>query len=68
MIGYMPGHLTWEFGKELQKLGVEIINRKADKTVFRDRNLIIGASPDAANNFGRLAAEALLQKVSNLPS
>ncbi|EMQ5221031.1 protein deglycase HchA, partial [Shigella sonnei] len=25
-IGYMPGHLTWYFGEELKKMGMNIIN------------------------------------------
>lgn len=63
LVGYMPGHLKWKFGEKLRELGVEIINKKADKSCFQDRKLITGASPDAANNFGKLAALALLQKV-----
>ncbi|CAG0905806.1 unnamed protein product, partial [Darwinula stevensoni] len=51
IFGYMPGHMPWIFGEKLQKLGVEIVNTKADKTCFKDRNLITGASPKAANNF-----------------
>jgi molecular chaperone Hsp31 and glyoxalase 3 len=62
LIGYMPGHLTWEFGKKLKSLGVKIVNRKADKTCFHDRNLITGASPKAANEFGKLATSVLLER------
>lgn len=60
LIGYMPGHLTWKFGEQLQSCGVEIINKKADKTCHVDRKLITGASPDAANDFGILASKTLL--------
>lgn len=63
LIGYMPGHLTWQFGKRLQELGVEIVNKKADKSCVQDRNLITGASPNAANEFGKLATSALLGKI-----
>lgn len=60
LIGYMPGHLTWYFGETLAALGVEIVNSRADGTCHVDRRLITGASPKAANRFGRLAAETLL--------
>ncbi len=63
MIGYMPGHMPWKFGEKLNALGVEIINSKADATCHIDRRLVSGASPKAANAFGRLAAEALLKNV-----
>jgi molecular chaperone Hsp31 and glyoxalase 3 len=61
MIGYMPGHMPWKFGEKLNALGVEIVNSKADATCHIDRRLISGASPKAANDFGRLAAETLLK-------
>lgn len=63
LIGYMPGHMPWNFGKKLTELGVTIINSKADATCYLDRKLISGASPKAANNFGRLAATTLLDAV-----
>ena len=63
MIGYMPGHMPWKFGEKLNALGVEIINSKADATCHIDRRLVSGASPKAANAFGRLAAETLLKKM-----
>ncbi len=63
LIGYMPGQLTWFFGEKLQELGVTIINRKADKTCHVDRKLITGASPKAANEFGKLAATTLVEYV-----
>ncbi len=63
MIGYMPGHMPWKFGEALQKLGVGFINKKADKTCHIDRKLITGASPQAANNFGKLCAEELLKSI-----
>ncbi|PID46498.1 MAG: protein deglycase HchA, partial [Proteobacteria bacterium] len=60
MIGYMPGHMPWKFGEKLQKLGVSFVNKKADKICHIDRKLITGASPQAANNFGKLCVEELL--------
>lgn len=59
LVGYMPGQLTWFFGEKLQSLGVAIVNKKADKTCYADRRLITGASPRAANEFGKLAASTL---------
>lgn len=63
MIGYMPGHMPWKFGEKLNALGVDIINTKADNSCHIDRRLISGASPKAANDFGRLAANTLLDAV-----
>lgn len=61
IIGYMPGHMPWFFGEKLTELGVTIVNKKADDTCYKDRKLVTGASPKAANSFGRLAAETLLE-------
>lgn len=60
-IGYMPGHMPWKFGEKLRALGMTIVNKKADNSCHVDRRLISGASPKAANDFGRLAAETLLK-------
>lgn len=64
MIGYTPGNMPWIYGKKLNNLGVTIINEEADNTVFVDRKLITGASPQAANDFGKTAANALLEVVN----
>jgi molecular chaperone Hsp31 and glyoxalase 3 len=64
MIGYLPGHMTFELGGKLKELGMHIINKKADDTCHIDRNLITGASPYASNKLGRLAAERLLKVVN----
>tara|TARA_Y100000385_G_scaffold242030_1_gene258807 strand:- start:405 stop:1295 length:891 start_codon:yes stop_codon:yes gene_type:complete len=63
MLGYLPGHMPYELGDRLIKLGLTIVNKKADDTCHKDRNLITGASPLASNKLGRLAAEALLDAV-----
>ena len=65
MIGYMPGHLPWAMGKKLNAVGITVINKKADKTCHIDRHLISGASPQASNDFGRLAAKTLLEAIRN---
>ena len=60
-IGYLPGHMPWLMGKRLKSLGVTVINVLADRTCHVDRRLISGASPLAANDFGRLATKTLLE-------
>ena len=62
-LGYMPGHLTWYFGEKLKALGVNIANNEPDQSTYKDRKLITGASPFAANALGKLAAETLLAEV-----
>lgn len=64
MMGYMPGHMPWKFGEKLNNLGVTIINQGADNTCHIDRKLITGASPLAANEFGKLSARELLKEVN----
>ena len=66
MLGYLPGHMPYELGEKLKKLGLTIINKKADDTSHIERKLITGASPMASNNLGRLAAESLLETVRQL--
>ncbi len=63
-IGYMPGQLTWHFGGKLQALGVTIMNTEPNDATHKDRRLMTGASPLAANALGRLAAETLLAEVA----
>ncbi|MDB0011343.1 protein deglycase HchA [Crocinitomicaceae bacterium] len=63
MIGYLPGQMPWGLSEKLKSLGAKIVNKKADDTTCIDRKLITGASPLAANNLGKLAAETLLKEV-----
>ncbi|GLS92125.1 putative chaperone protein HchA [Psychromonas marina] len=60
LIGYLPGKMPWGLSEKLKELGVNLANNKADKTVCRDRLLITGASPLAADALGKLAAETLI--------
>jgi len=60
MVGYLPGHMPWKLCEKLTDLGVSIINNKSDNSTCIDRKLITGASPLAANELGRLAANTLL--------
>ena len=61
MIGYLPGHMPWRLGEKLTALGANIVNTKGDGTVVVDRRLITGASPQASNELGRVAATRLLE-------
>ena len=61
MIGYLPGHMPWRLCEKLTDLGVKIVNKKSDNSTCIDRKLITGASPLAANELGKLAANTLLQ-------
>lgn len=60
MVGYLPGHMPWKLCEKLTDLGVSIINNKSDNSTCIDRKLITGASPLAANELGKLAANSLL--------
>lgn len=64
-IGYMPGALPWLVGENLEKLGVEIVNKGITGQCHRDRKLLTGDSPLASNNLGKLAAETLLAEVKD---
>ncbi|MBX3138013.1 protein deglycase HchA [Candidatus Obscuribacterales bacterium] len=60
-IGYIPGPMPWFLGEKLTELGVEILNDDVTGKCFVDRKLITGDSPLAANQVGKLAANALLE-------
>ena len=62
-IGYMPGKLKWLLADKLEKLGVKIVNTGITGEVCKDRNVLTGDSPLAANNLGILAADELLAMV-----
>lgn len=59
IIGYLPGKMRSGLSEKLKELGVLLANTKADNTVFRDRLLITGASPLAADALGKMAVETL---------
>lgn len=56
----MSGHLTWYFGEELKKMGMNIINDDITGRVHKDRKLLTSDSPIAANALGKLAAQEML--------
>ena len=60
MIGYLPGKMPSLVSTKLEELGATIMNKKADATVCIDRRLVTGASPQAADPIGVLAANTLL--------
>lgn len=64
MIGYLPGQMPRGLSEELKRLGADVVNNKSDDTVCRDRKLITGASPLAADELGKLAAHTLLEELS----
>ncbi len=59
-IGYMPGQIPWPLSETLEAAGATMTNKKADNSVCIDRKLLSGASPQAAEPLGKLAAETLL--------
>lgn len=65
-IGYMPGRLKWLLAERLIELGVKIKNTDITGQVHKDRQLITGDSPLAANNLGIRAVEELLMKVEKI--
>ncbi|MBP8181962.1 MAG: DJ-1/PfpI family protein [Acidimicrobiia bacterium] len=60
LIGYLPGKMPWHFGERLSALGVQFVNNKIEGAAHRDRNLVTGDSPRAANAFGKLSAQTLV--------
>lgn len=62
-IGYMPGRLKWLLAERLTELGVKVINTEISGQVHKDRNVLTGDSPLAANNLGILATTELLNVV-----
>ncbi|GAA4922305.1 molecular chaperone Hsp31 and glyoxalase 3 [Actinomycetospora succinea] len=62
-IGYIPGPMPWLAAARLREEGVVVTNEDMAGHVLRDRRLLTGDSPLAANELGRLAASALLEDV-----
>ena len=59
-IGYMPGRLPWLVAERLEKLGMKVMNTGISGQVHKDRKLLTGDSPLAANKLGILAADELI--------
>ena len=62
-IGYIPGPMPWLLASRLREQGVVVTNDDMAGHVLRDRGLLTGDSPLAANGLGRLAASTLLEHV-----
>ena len=63
-IGYLPGPMPWLLGERLTQAGVKIVNADMSGMVHRDRRVLTGDSPLAANELGKLAARTLLDDVT----
>ncbi|TBV71007.1 glyoxalase III HchA [Pseudoxanthomonas winnipegensis] len=63
-IGYLPGPMPWLLGERLTQAGVKIVNPDMSGMVHRDRRVLTGDSPLAANQLGKLAARTLLDDVT----
>ncbi|WP_220093445.1 glyoxalase III HchA [Flexivirga caeni] len=64
-IGYLPGQMPWALGEALTKAGLELANDDMTGATARDRNLLSGDSPLAANDLGKMAARALIEQATN---
>ncbi len=61
-IGYIPGRLVHLVAKELEELGLKVLNTGITGQVHQDRKLLTGDSPLASNNLGKLATPLLLEE------
>ncbi|GAB3306391.1 protein deglycase HchA [Epidermidibacterium keratini] len=61
-IGYLPGKMPWDLGVALTDAGIEIVNDDMTGATTRDRNLLTGDSPLAANQLGKDSVAALLEQ------
>ena len=64
-MGYLPGPLPWALGERLAAQGLNVLNTEMTGQVHRDRQLLSGDSPLAANALGHLAADVLVEAVAN---
>ncbi|QCE34610.1 protein deglycase HchA [Acetobacteraceae bacterium] len=60
-IGYIPAPMQWFIGEALEKQGLKILPSPELGRVHRDRILLTGDSPVAADALGKLAAETFLE-------
>lgn len=60
-IGYLPGPMPWYFGEKLKKAGLNIRFSLGLGTCHRDRNVVTGDGPMAANKLGTMMVEALFE-------
>ncbi len=62
-IGYLPGQLPWLQCEELEKEGIQVINKKITGATHVDRKLISGDSPKACDEMGKITVNALFQEL-----
>ena len=60
-LGYLPGAMSWLLAERLAEQGVTVVNDDMSGQVHRDRLLVTGDSPLAADALGRLAVETLAE-------
>lgn len=65
-LGYIPGELPWLVAEELEKQGLTVVNDDMSGATHRDRNLLTGDSPLAANALGKMSASYLLEQAKEL--
>lgn len=61
-IGYLPGKMPWKLGEALTKDGIVVENDDMSGATLRDRNVLTGDSPLAADTLGKESARALLDQ------
>lgn len=61
-IGYLPGEMPWSLGEALQEEGIVVTNDDMTGATTKDRNLLTGDSPLAANQLGKNSVWALLER------
>jgi len=61
-IGYIPGPMPWFLGEKLVEQGLTLANKRASGMVKKDRKLLSGDSPKAANALGKLAVDCLMEE------
>lgn len=61
-IGYLPGPMPWALGAALTAQGITVRNDDMTGATHRDRGLLTGDSPLAANQLGKDAVAALRER------
>lgn len=62
-IGYLPGQLPWLQCEELEKEGIQVINKKITGATHVDRKLISGDSPKACDEMGKITVNELFKEL-----
>lgn len=62
-IGYLPGQLPWLQCEELEKEGIQVMNKKITGATHVDRKLISGDSPKACDEMGKITVNELFKEL-----